>query len=176
MRDALPSVLGSLFATVERTEAIWQKVRGSDAVDVFGTPETGEAEVIPFDVRQCLEAFRLGVANLHELWSVALPPTSLHILRKLAKARDEDFQLPNELWARVVYDFALAFHQRRLGREHLLSAFTPIFWAWIASFVQRAAGMDATTVEDHVETLCMTFEAEKPYLISRWRWPDRFTP
>jgi hypothetical protein len=176
MRDALPSVLGSLFATVERTEAIWQKIRGSEAVDVFGTPETVEAEVVPFDVRQCLEAFRLGVANLHELWSVALPPTSLHILRKLARARDEDFQLPNELWARVVYDFALAFHQRRLGREHLLSAFTPIFWAWIASFVQRAAGMDASTVEDHIESLCMNFEAEKPYLISRWRWPDRFTP
>jgi hypothetical protein len=176
MRDALPSVLGSLFTSVERTEAIWQKVRGSEVVDTFGTPDAPEAEPLPFDVRQCLEAFRLGVANLHELWSVALPPTSLHQLRKLARVREAEFTLPRELWARLVYDFALAFHQRRIGREHLLSAFTPLFWAWIASFVQEMSGLDAAALEDHIESLCVKFETEKPYLISRWRWPDRFTP
>lgn len=176
MRDALPSVLGSLFTSVERTEAVWQKIRGSEAIDTFGTPDAPEAEALPFDVRQCLEAFRLGVANLHEIWSVALPPTSLHQLRKLARVRDAEFTLPNELWARLVYDFALAFHQRRIGREHLLSAFTPLFWAWIASFVQQLSGLDAAALEDHIDSLCVIFETEKPYLISRWRWPDRFTP
>ncbi|MGH7710365.1 MAG: glycosyltransferase [Gemmatimonadaceae bacterium] len=176
MRDALPSVLGSLFTSVERTEAVWQKIRGSEPVDAFGLQEPAEPEASPFDVRQCLEAFRLGVANLHEIWSVALPPTSLHALRKLARVPDAQFRLPDELWARVVYDFALGFHQRRLGREHLLAAFTPLFWAWIASFVQQVATLDAQQVEDRIEALCVQFEAEKPYLISRWRWPDRFTP
>jgi hypothetical protein len=176
LRDALPSVLGSLFTTVERTEAVWQKVRGSEPVDSFGAPELIEEDQAPFDVAQCLEAFRLGVANLHELWSVALPPTSLHALRKLARQPDGQFALPDELWARVVYDFALAFHQRRIGREHLLNAFTPIFWAWIASFVQQAAGLKAEHVEERIDAMCMLFETEKPYLISRWRWPDRFTP
>ncbi len=176
MRDALPSVLASLFASVERTEAVWQKVRGSDPVDAFGAAAAPAPEFSPFDVRHCLEAFRLGVANLHEIWSVALPPTSLHALRKLSRATDDQFSLPDELWARIVYDFALAFHQRHIGREHLLSAFTPLFWAWIASYVQQVADMDSEQVEERLEALCAQFEAEKPYLISRWRWPDRFTP
>ncbi|HJU75210.1 MAG TPA: hypothetical protein VJ717_15820 [Gemmatimonadaceae bacterium] len=176
LRDALPNVLSSLFTSVERTEAIWQKVRGSEPVDAFGAPEAVADEPPRFDVRQCIEAFRLGVANLHEIWSVALPPTSLHALRKLARVPDAEFRLPDELWARIVYDFALAFHQRRLGREHLLSAFTPLFWAWIASFVEQAGGLSAHDVEDRLEALCMRFETEKPYLISRWRSPDRFTP
>ena len=176
MRDALPSVLGSLFASVERTEAVWQKIRGSDPIDAFGSPEVALLDSPPFDVRQCLDVFRLGVANLHEIWSIVLPPTSLHALRKLSRVAESDFQLPDELWARIVYDFALAYHQRRLGREHVLSAFTPLFWAWIASFVQQAGGLDAAQVEDRIEALCLRFEAEKPYLISRWRSPDRFTP
>jgi len=176
MRDTLPSVLASLFTSVERTEAVWQKVRGSDPVDTFGAAAAPEPEPSPFDVRQCLEAFRLGVANLHEIWSVALPPVSVHALRKLARVSDDKFALPDELWARIVYDFALAFHQRRIGREHLLNAFTPLFWAWIASYVQQVADASPEHVEERLEALCVKFEAEKPYLISRWRWPDRFTP
>jgi hypothetical protein len=34
----------------------------------------------------------------------------------------------------------------------------------------------AVRLEDRLEQLCLQFEAEKPYLISRWRWPDRFNP
>ena len=176
MRDALPSVLASLFTSVERTEAVWQKVRGSDPVDAFGLAAAPEPEPSPFDVRQCLDAFRLGVANLHEIWSVALPPASLHALRKLSRTGDDKFALPDELWARIVYDFAIAFHQRRIGREHLLSAFVPLFWAWIASYVQQVSDMSSELVDDRLEALCVQFEAEKPYFISRWRWPDRFTP
>jgi glucosylglycerate synthase len=36
--------------------------------------------------------------------------------------------------------------------------------------------MDSGQAEDQIEELCMAYESEKPYLISRWRWPDRFTP
>jgi hypothetical protein len=176
MRDALPSVLASLFTSVERTESVWQKVRGSEPVDAFGVAAGPAPEPSPFDVRQCLDAFRLGVANLHEIWSVALPPTSLHALRKRARGSDDQFTLPDELWARIVYDFAIAFHQRRIGREHLLGAFLPLFWAWIASYVQQVSDLDSEHVEERLEALCVQFEAEKPYLISRWRWPDRFTP
>jgi hypothetical protein len=31
-------------------------------------------------------------------------------------------------------------------------------------------------VEQRIEALCLAYEAEKGYLISRWRWPDRFNP
>ena len=34
----------------------------------------------------------------------------------------------------------------------------------------------AEAVEARIERLCENFETEKPYLISRWRWPERFRP
>jgi hypothetical protein len=30
--------------------------------------------------------------------------------------------------------------------------------------------------EQRLERLCQAFEASRPYLVSRWRWPDRFNP
>jgi glucosylglycerate synthase len=33
-----------------------------------------------------------------------------------------------------------------------------------------------TASEKHIQDLAVAFEADKPYLVSRWRWPDRFNP
>jgi glucosylglycerate synthase len=63
-----------------------------------------------------------------------------------------------------------------MDREQLLRSMTPLYLGWVAGFVNEAAPLSAAETEVRVERLCEAFEAEKPYLISRWRWPDRFSP
>ena len=48
--------------------------------------------------------------------------------------------------------------------------------AWVASFAAEMQEARSDEAEHRLEALCLAFEAEKPYLISRWRWPDRFNP
>src|SRR5579883_2073137 len=48
--------------------------------------------------------------------------------------------------------------------------------AWVASFCLDAAVADETSAARRGEDLALAFEAAKPYLVSRWRWPDRFSP
>jgi len=31
-----------------------------------------------------------------------------------------------------------------------------------------------TSSEAHVEAVAAAFESDKQYIVSRWRWPDRF--
>ena len=38
----------------------------------------------------------------------------------------------------------------------------------------ETAGPDA--IESRLERLSRAYEASKTYLVSRWRWPDRFNP
>ena len=86
----------------------------------------------------------------------------------------ETFAMPDSLWARIVYDFLLAFRLRTINRGHLLGTLTPLYLAWVAShLLQTQNGRDA---EQHIESLAAAFETDKPYLVSRWRWPDRFNP
>jgi hypothetical protein len=42
--------------------------------------------------------------------------------------------------------------------------------------VREVRELEPAAVEARVERLCRAFEIAKPYLISRWRWPDRFNP
>ena len=53
---------------------------------------------------------------------------------------------------------------------------TPLYLAWVASFARDVADADRPIVRDRVDRLCQAFEIQKPYLLARWRWPDRFTP
>jgi hypothetical protein len=82
--------------------------------------------------------------------------------------------MPESLWARIVYDFLLAHRLRTINRGHLLGALIPLYLAWVASHINVVSS--GVEPERHIETMATAFEVEKPYILSRWRWPDRFNP
>lgn len=173
---ALTRVLGALFAEVERDLGVWQKVRGSEPVALEGSIPAADPGAASIDVRWALDGFRLGQENLRDIWGLVLPPLTLLELKKLARQPEHQFRFPDQLWARIVYDFALAYRLRTLNRDHLLAAFTPLYLGWLGGLVAEAGAADARALEARIEQLCLRYESEKPYLISRWRWPDRFNP
>ena len=175
LNTLLAAVAGSLFADVESKAAFWQRARSLQAASAQGGIQSEHSTTDESDTAGMLEAFRLASANLGEIWSLVLPPQSMVAIKKLSRANAEEFKLDPSLWARIVYDFALAFHWRTLNRSHLLGAMTPLYLAWVASHL-RAAGEDAQRAARLVEAGAQAFEREKPYLVSRWRWPDRFNP
>lgn len=178
LNTLLASICGSLFADLEAKAIFWQ--RGRNITPVAGpstaaTPDQAAPLDIPDDIRGMIDGFRLASNNLTEIWSLVLPPQTLLALKKLSRTPHEDFALDPALWARIVYDFALAFHLRTLNRGHLLGAMTPLYLAWVASHI-RAAADDSARSARLIEATAQAFEREKPYLVSRWRWPDRFNP
>lgn len=172
----LAQTVGPLFAEMEVNAAAWQRVRGSQPVEVLGNPHPPQSDEAPVDIRPMLETFVLGSRSLQEMWSLILPPITLLELRKLARLSPEQFRMPDELWVRIIYDFALAYRLRTLSRIHLLGALTPLYLGWVASHVLEISRMRPHEVEQRLEKLARAYEDGKPYLLSRWRWPDRFNP
>ena len=172
LNTLLAQVSGSLFSDIEAKASFWQRSRTTQPPSSFaGTPAAADA--FP-DVQPMLASFRLAYTNLHEIWSLVLPPHSLLGLKKLSLMPADTFRMPDALWARTVYDFILAYRLRTLNRGHLLGALTPLYLAWVASHILSAKG--GLPPERHIEDVAVAFEADKPYLVSRWRWPDRFNP
>lgn len=174
--EAVAQVLGPLFLDLERNAAQWQKVRGSQPIPTFGTAWRIEDETGTVDVTRMVETFRLGYRNLQGVWSAVMPPATLLELKRLTALAPSDFRLPDELWARMVYDFALAHRLRSMSRDHLLRAMTPLYFAWLASYANEVGTAAPGAVEYRLDRLGAAYESQKPYLVSRWRWPDRFRP
>jgi hypothetical protein len=168
----LASVTGSLFADIDAKAAYWQRARTVPPIKgavAAAQPATSAADIAPM-----LDAFRLAYTNLQEIWSLVLPPNTLLGLKRLSLTDAAAFRMPDNLWARIVYDFLLAYRLRTINRGHLLGALIPLYLAWVASHLNISAA--GTNPEDHVEMLAAAFEADKAYLVARWRWPDRFNP
>jgi hypothetical protein len=175
-RHALSRVLAAVFREMERHAGRWQRVEGSQPVETCGSWELGSPDPPHVRTEPLVDAFLLGNRELSSLWALVLPPATLLGLRHAARASADAFRLPDELWARIVYDFAVAHFAKLMERHQLLGSMTPLYLGWLASFLNETRHMDARAAEQRVEQLCGAFEREKPYLIARWRWPDGFNP
>jgi glucosylglycerate synthase len=168
----LAQIAGSLFADINAKASFWQRVRTLQP----GRPismNTAPADAWP-DVTPMLEAFRLAYSNLAEIWALVLPPNTLLGLKHLSLLPSTSFRMSDALWTRIVYDFILAYRLHTINRGHLLGALTPLYLAWVASHIILAGS--GVPPEQHIEEQAVTFESDKAYLVSRWRWPDRFNP
>ncbi|MGB6727777.1 MAG: hypothetical protein WBE74_17950 [Terracidiphilus sp.] len=170
INSILALVTGSLFADIESKAALWQRPRRPPLIRrpiVNAEASDGTA-----DVARMVAAFQLANANLQEVWSLVLPPNSLLSLKRCSMVDPAEFRMPDGLWARIVYDFLIAYRLRTINRGHLLGALIPLYLAWVAGHINVTA--TGTPAERHIEAVAAAFEADKPYLVARWRWPDRF--
>lgn len=168
----LTLVTGSLFADIEAKAAFWQRPRrlSPEQRPVMPAPPIdGNVDIGPM-----VEAFRLAFTNLQEIWSLVLAPNSLLGLKRLSIVEPSAFRMPETLWARIVFDFLVAYRLRTINRGHLLGALIPLYLAWVAGHINVVGS--GTDSEVHAETVAAAFESEKQYIVSRWRWPDRFNP
>lgn len=172
----LAQTLGSVLAEMERTAPVWQRVRGSEAVPCFGARQEPAAEPPGVDTSSMVQSFRLGYQNLLGIWRMVLPPATLVALKRMSAQPADTLRFDDVVWAKTIYDFALAWRMRVIDRDHLLKALTPLYMGWVASYINSVRGGTAKEAYERIEALCLAYEAEKGYLISRWRWPDRFNP
>jgi hypothetical protein len=176
LSSLLAEVLGAAFLEMEGRAAYWQGIRSSKALPEFGLSEAPSPDTGTVDIHGMLESFQLGTRNLQDVWGLILPPTSLLELRRLSRLPPDQFRLPDQLWVRIVYDFALGHRVQAISRDHLLRSLTPLYLGWIASYALEMQTAAPSEVDARLERLSKAYEDNKSYLVSRWRWPDRFNP
>lgn len=160
---------GALFRLMEKYHVVWDDIRGTVELPLTGEPASLLVEPGEFHVERMVRAFRLGLKDLLPVWEQIMPEETLARLYPLGLLAAEDFRFPPSLWARVVSDFALAYHERRLPRDHLLRALTPLYLGQVAAFLREAQESPPSRLPDILEAIGRAFEAEKEFLRARWR-------
>ncbi len=161
-------VLYVLFSLMERNEAVWKRVRGSEAVPTFGEVGEAEPEAVPVDLDALVERFKTGFEHFGSLWREIFRPDVFEAVRAAAARTAADFELPPEQWVRILFDLAATFHAWPRNRFKAIEMVTPLYYARVASFVRRTMDMTSAEAEALVEEQALEFETAKDDLIRVW--------
>ena len=165
----LYQVVSATFGLMETYADVWKKVHGSESVRTFGFQYAVGLEQVNVNVERMLMIFREGLRNLREIWIAVLGQGDFGEVESLGTAGTDAFRFPRGLWSRIIYDYALAYHRKKLPFEHLIKSLTPLYLGRTASFVLEMRDADQSGAEEEIERLCEEFERNKDYLLNNWK-------
>ena len=161
-------VVSTLLRLMEQHESVWRNVSGSESVPVIG-PEI-DVEPVPFEinVEKLVSDFRTGFGNWSDVWRKIVSDEDFVVIEDLTGEGTDSFLFPVESWCRMLYDLATAYHHWEGNKDLLVGLMTPLYFARIASFVNRTREMNSVETEAVVEEQARVFEEMKGYLLERW--------
>lgn len=148
----------------------WREVDNFSSFSTL-TEFVSESDTLPvpeLDPALLLDALALGWIEHRMLWQSILTPENLAQLETLAALPPDRFYFPADLWARVVYDFAVVFNKGDHDPLQVVTSFYPIYQGRLAAFWQEIAGLSFVGREGTIAAQAVELEEMRAYLKIRW--------
>ncbi len=116
-----------------------------------------------------IEALILGWMEYRNLWQKVMLPQNLAEVEGLASQPMDQFHFPPDLWAKVVYDFAVVYNKGEVDPDRVVASLYPLYRGRLASFWPEIAGLTAIGRAGTVSAQGVEFEDHRPYLKERWK-------
>lgn len=162
-------VVGTLFALMGRYAHKWRTIQLVQPVPLIGEPPEGEPEPVLVTLPALIARLREGVREHAATLQRVLAAEQRAALDEIVARDAASFAFPAETWARMVFDFALAYNTDTDAREQIMAAMVPLYYGRTAGLVKEATGLDAAAFEQRVvQAQAETFLQLKPELAERW--------
>lgn len=165
---AMRHTVGSLFWSLGQNSTAWKPAREIQPVPTAGTEYEVTTESVRVNRKRLHQMFCSGVAELEPVLTSILASHTLQELKRSAGLDDEEFRYSDELWVRTVYEFAASYHRAVISPDHIVQALVPLYRGRVYTFLMENRDASEQEVEQHIESLCLTFERLKPYLLELW--------
>lgn len=166
-KEAVGTMLYQL--TIQRH--VWphiRQVRSLPTLTEFAS--RGDHPVTPQnDPSEDIETLMLGWMEYRSLWQRVMLPENLAAVERLASQPIDQFHFPPDLWAKVVYDFAVVFNKGDVDPDTVVAALYPLYRGRLAGFWPEIAGLTAIGRAGTVAAQGVEFEEHRPYLEKRWK-------
>jgi hypothetical protein len=163
-------VVGTIFELMGKYQTKWRIISSYRVAEIFGDYPEKDAEPIDVDLDRLRSRFRENYVRVETLLPNIVSADNWTDLKRLTLNADgEALLFPDRLWARLVYDHAVAYNfSSEVEREDILSSLLALFLGRTAGFISEARSMSDIEVEELVFDAAEAFAMEKRYLVERW--------
>ncbi|MGA8407735.1 MAG: hypothetical protein WB680_11210 [Candidatus Acidiferrales bacterium] len=166
---AVRETVGALFWCLESQQEFWMGAPAPEAVPTFGSDHELTTDNVRVNRKRIYELFQKGVTDLAPILKTILADETRADIERVAQLDERNCRLENELWVKVVFEFAAAYHHNVMNRDHLLQSLVPLYRGRIYSFLAEHQTSTPEEIEAATENLCHEFERQKPYLLEMWK-------
>jgi hypothetical protein len=159
-------VVGTSFRMLSIYRRVWPGITHIEPVATGGVATLPEPEPVAPMRDSLREAVRKGVKRFKKAWSVILTPGNVEAIYDII-AQDQP-HIPFDLWARVVFDFAVVYNKGEGDPDKVVMALLPLYYAHKLSWIAMTDRMSYDQVEELVRQQAAAFEAQRAYLVKRW--------
>ena len=165
----------TLFDLMVDFEYIWKDTTESLPSSIFGFGLGVEEKppVVNVDTDALYNSFISGFQQYEEVWKKIIPQPEFIEISKTKKMSKKKFYYSSDLWARILFNFAIVYRNNEIPREQLIKSMIPFYHSRILSCVNKTIDMGIKECEEYFEGINRVFENEKYYLISRWDEDER---
>ncbi len=164
-------VVSTLFDLIVDFEYLWKHVETSRPSSIFGFG-LGIDEKPPevhVSTDKLFASFQGGYEKYGELWEQILPmPEFIQLQKIISEMTEKTLFYHSDLWARIIFSFAIAYKKGEFDETELLEALIPFYHSRVLSFVNKTGTFGTLECEEYLENILRIFEREKYYLIQRW--------
>lgn len=169
-------VISTLFYLMGVYEKKWMNTTGSKEVEIV--EDHGEDQKVipvPVSLNKLITEFTEGFKHFESFYAEVLDESTFNSLKEAAKKTESEsvVDLPPELWARILYDFAYTYQLWNRNRRRLVDIITPLYFGHTASYFAEVKEKDDGYADEYIEKQAEIFEQQKPYLVNKFRrWED----
>jgi hypothetical protein len=164
-------VTSTIFELMVDFEFLWKHTYESRPSSIFGfgLGNTEKPPDIEVDTDKLFQVFMEGFLKYSKVWKGIIPlPEWRQILELKKIKKKESFYYPTSLWARILFNFAVAYKVNRIDRNTVLESLIPFYFSRVLAFVNKTIEKDTRGAEMYLENINRVFETEKFYLMNRW--------
>ena len=164
-------VVSTLFDLIIDFEFIWKDTFESRPSNIygFGLGIEEQPPVVHVNADVLFESFMNGFKKYGSIWEKIIPKPEYMELSKLKDIKDKkQIYYSSDLWARVLFSFAIAYRTKVVNRDKLIESMIPLYHSRNLSFINKTEKSSIKDAEEYLENVTRIFEKEKYYLIQRW--------
>ncbi len=158
-------VIGTTFMLMETYDKSWIGLKEVSPIPLYGFVYEAVPEPISVDVERLQRHFDEELPEIDNILGMILSKDIYGNVMSLIHKKD----FPDDLWAVVVYEFANAFHKKKIDRTSLLKTMVPLYLGKVASFVYKTLYSSGPQAEESIGEIVKSFVKHKNYLESIWK-------
>jgi glycosyltransferase involved in cell wall biosynthesis len=164
-------VVSTLFDLIMDFEFIWKDTFASSPSNIygFGLGVEEKPPTVNVNTDSLFESFVAGFKKYGKIWEKIIPAPEFMQISKLQQVNNKkSFYYSSDLWARVLFSFAIAYKMGEIENDKLIESMIPFYHSRVLSFANKTESASVKEAEEYLENITRVFEKEKYYLVQRW--------